>query len=65
MMQNWQKVTAKFWHRAEEGNRNLECPVYYCFSLDFFFHFGGISRQNVMLTSYGFLCFTAWLVYAK
>ena len=37
-----------------------ECLMFYCFSLDLFC---GISRQTVI--SYGFLCFTSWLVYVK
>ena len=35
--------------------------IFYCLSLDFC----GISRQTTRLMSYGFLWFTAWLVYAK
>ena len=36
-------------------------PIFYCLSL----YLGGISRQTVILISYGFLCSTAWLVYTK
>ena len=39
--------------------------MFYYFGLDFNVVFFGISRQTVSLISYGFLGFTAWLVYVK
>ena len=53
--------------RVEGGDKNLEkpaslCLIIYSFCLDFFL-FGccGVSKQTVVLISYSFLCFTAWL----
>ena len=42
-----------------------ECPTIYCLSLDFLLYFCGVSKQTVILISYAFLCFTAWLENVK
>ena len=54
--------------KFREGTENLRTKirmVFYCFSLDFFGCFCGISRQTVILTNYSLLCFTAWLGFVK
>ena len=73
IIQNWEKVILIIleilWNyygieskEERETLRTMFRMPHYCLSLDFLC---GISRQTAILISYGFLCFTAWLVYAK
>ena len=40
-------------------------PHVLLFQFRFLFYFCGISRQTVILISYGLFCFAAWLIYVK
>ena len=78
IIQNWEKLFSIIfeilWNYygigSQDGKESLrtmfrmphDCLIFYCLSLDFL---RGLSRQTTILISYGFLCFTAWLVYAK
>ena len=69
-LNNFENLVELLGIESREGTETLrtmfrlphDCLISYCLSLDFFY---GISRQTTILISYGFLYFTAWLVYAK